>query len=87
MPDLMSIRGVVALVLAEVAEDCGGLVKHLAVVDDDRKLTVGELTGRLAGNESGKVDTLVLKDDFCVGQEHLYELHTTVKAEVDDFGV
>ena len=83
----MSIRGVVAVVLAEVAEDCGGLVKHLAVVYDDRKLTVRELTGGLAGTEGGKVETLVLKADFCVGEEQSYELHTTVKAEVDDFGV
>jgi len=83
----MSIRGVVAVVLAEVAEDCGGLVKHLAVVDDDRKLTVRELTGGLAGTEGGKVETLVLKADFCVGEEHTDKLSTAVNAEVDDFGV
>ena len=87
VPGLMGIRGVVAEVLAEVAENCGGLVEHLAVVDDNGELTVGEFTGGLAGTEGWAIEALILKADLCVGEEHTDELNTTVNAEVDDFDV
>ncbi len=87
VPGLMGICGVVAEVLAKVAEDRGGLVKRLAVVDDHGDLTVGELTGGLAGTKGSEVEAFILKADFCVGEEHTDKLSTAVNAEVDDFSV
>ena len=82
VPGLVGIGGVVAEMLAEVAQDGDGLVELLAVVGEHGKLAVREIAGGFAGTKGCAIEALILKGHLCVGEKHATEFNATVEAEV-----
>ena len=82
-PHAFGLGRVVAVALAEHAEDSARLVVLLAVFAPNGDLSNGELTSCLSGAEFFKSNSFVLVGNFSVSSEHSDRLTSGVNGEVN----